>query len=459
MSDSHEDGRLAQARSWLAEHPDLRFVDAFVADMNGVLRGKRLRADAAVKCFQDGLRLPRSLVATDIWGEDVEGSSLLFETGDRDGLCVPVGPGLQLMPWATEPTAQVLTMMHDTDGSSFDADPRQQLVNALAACAQLGLTPVVAFELEFSLFAAEFDDLGRPALPPTTGKARRVADGRIYGMDELDAHGAFVNELYSACDQQGLPLESVIVEAGPGQFEVNLRHQADALCAADHALLLRRVVKGVAARHQLLASFMAKPFGELPGNGMHVHLSVCDEQGKNVFDDGSEMGSALLRHAVGGLQATVPEAMILFAPHLNSMRRFRHKSHAPARVNWGYDNRTVAVRIPVSDGRDRRLEHRVAGADANPFLVLSAILRGLLHGIDGSVEPASPVEGNGYEAAGANIPSDWAGAVQAFVDGQVLSPAFGPLFTRVYHACKRQELAVAGARITDFEYDTYLQTF
>lgn len=447
------------AEQFLLSNPDMQFVDAFLVDLNGVLRGKRLRAGAALKCFESGLRLPRSTVATDVWGGDVQDSELLFESGDRDGLCVPVGTGVQPIPWAERPMAQLLTMMREADGSPFAADPRQQLVNSVQRCARLGLFPVAAFELEFSLFAADLDDMGRPSLPPAAGKARRLLDGRMYAVDELDAYGAFFADLYAACDQQEVPLESAIVEAGPGQFEVNLLHQDDALRAADHAILLRRAIKGVAARHNLLATFMAKPFAERAGNGMHLHLSLRDEHGRNIFNDGSPEGASQLRQSVAGLIATAPEAMIFFAPHLNSMRRFQDGSHAPTRANWGYDNRTVAIRIPADGGDNQRFEHRIAGADANPYLVLSAILNGLLHGIEQALVPATPVDGNGYEAPGVDIPTDWADALQSFANGALLAPAFGPLFTSVYCACKRQEIGVAAARITDFEYDSYLQTF
>ena len=459
MSDIGEGASREQAAAFLVANPELRFIDVFMADLNGVLRGKRLRPEATLKSFDAGMRLPRSIVSTDIWGNDVPGTSLLFESGDRDGACLPVGAGLLPVPWAAEPTAQLLTMMQETSGEAFDADPRQQLVNALDALAERGLRPVVAFELEFSVLAARFDDYGRPTPPPHTGKARRAVDGRIYEMNELDAHAEFIAALYSACEAQDLPLESVIIEAGPGQFEANLRHRANPLQAADDALLLRRAIKGVAARHDLLASFMAKPFSTLAGNGMHVHLSLLGDDGRNLFDDGSPAGSGVLRQAVAGLAVSAPEAMILFAPHSNSMRRFRHESHAPTSANWGYDNRTVAIRIPASDGINRRLEHRIAGADANPMLVLSAMLRGILHGIDAELVPSDPVEGSGYDAPGRALPTDWAGALQAFVDGDILPQAFGPLFARVYEACKRQELAVTDERITDFEYDTYLQRF
>jgi glutamine synthetase len=455
----NRDQLLAQARSLLEAAPELKFVDAFVADLNGVLRGKRLRGKSALKLFNAGLHLPRSSIWNDIWGADILEDSLVLDTGDRDGLCMPVETGLQPVPWAREPSAQILMMMEEPDGSPFSGDPRQLLVQIAGRCSALGLFPVAAIELEFVLLAEKLDDMGRPVLPPSTGRARRLHDGRTYTIGELDAYGAFFGDLYDACDQQGLPLDSALAETGPAQFEVNLSHQDDVVRAADHAILLRRAIKGVAARHGLLASFMAKPFTELPGNGLHVHMSVLDEQRRNIFDDGSPTGSDLLRSAVAGLVATAPEAMIFFAPHLNSMRRYQASSHAPTRVSWGYDNRTAAIRIPSARGRNRRFENRIPGADANPYLVLAAILGGVLHGIDHRLVPPAPVEGNAYAEAGPDLPTDWSEALDGFTNGDVLAPMFGPLLTRIFAACKRQEMRVAAARITDFEYDSYLQAF
>lgn len=449
----------SEARRFLDAAPDIKFVDAFLTDINGVLRGKRLPATSAMNLFETGLRLPRSLVGVDIWGADALENGLVLETGDGDGLCAPVGGGLTSVPWADTPTAQVLMMMGEPDGTPFLADPRQLLVDASRRCVERGLFPAAAFELEFYLLSRDTDELGRPLTPKADFSGRRNLDGRMYAMGELDGQAQFFADLYEACDRQGLPLDTAVVESGPGQFEINLQHQDDVVCAADHAVLLRRAIRGVAAKHDALATFMAKPFGALAGNGMHVHMSIKDKAGANLFDDGTDGGSDMLRRAVAGLIKTAPEAMIFFAPHLNSMRRFQYASHAPTRAAWGYENRTAAIRIPTDSGKNRRFEHRIAGADANPYLVMAALLAGTLHGIDGKLAPPAPVGGDAYDAEGPVLPNDWAGALDLFTRGAVLSSAFGELFTRVFAACKRQEIRVSSSRVTDFEYDTYLQAF
>jgi glutamine synthetase len=348
---------------------------------------------------------------------------------------------------------QAQVMMTEATGAPFGADARQMLLNAQARAKAMGLTPVAAVELEFYLLTRDFDDMGRP-LPPTGANGKRVREGRVYAMAELDAYAEFLGDLYAACDAQGLPLDAAVIEAGPSQFEVNLKHQADIVVAADQAVWLKRAIRGVAARHGLAASFMAKPFGDLPGNGMHAHMSMLDARGANAFETEKK-----LLHAVAGLIATMQEGMILFAPHLNSWRRFQEGSHAPTRAAWGRENRTASVRIPADGGANTRFEHRVAGADANPYLVLAAILFGALYGIENKLTPPPALTGNVYASAAPRLDIGWRAALDAFGDGAALKGSFGPLFEQVYGALKRQEMRAAERRVTDFEYDSYLFAF
>jgi len=447
-----------RAEAFIAGAPDLKFVDAFVADLNGVLRGKRLPAAAAVRLFESGLRLPRSLIGVDIWGYDVMENGLVLETGDVDGLCFPVAD-LMPCPWTAEPSAQIMMMMGDEDGGPFHVDPRQLLIDIKQKLAAHDLHPVAAIELEFYLLSRETDELGRPLLPRSAATGRRINDARMYAMTELDANAAFFSDLYAACDEQGLPLGAAIVEGGAGQFEVNMMHQPDPVLAADQAILFRRTVKGVADKHGLIASFMAKPFGDLAGNGLHVHMSLLNGKGENVFalKDGSD--SPVLHHAIAGLLAAAPEAMIFLAPHMNSYRRFQDASHAPTSLTWGYENRTASIRIPNDDGANRRFEFRIAGADANPYLLIASLLGGVLHGVEKKLTPPPATEGNAYETDAPEVPVSWRRALTTFENGKILAPLFGETFTHVYSALKRQEMQTANERVTDFEYDSYLQTF
>ena len=217
-------------------------------------------------------------------------------------------------------------------------------------------------------------------------------------------------------------------------------------------------MRGVSRRHGYAATFMAKPYVEESGNGFHTHFSLLDRDGNNVFDDGTEQGSDLLRHAIAGMMQLMPESMLVFAPHLNSYRRFMPGAHAPTHASWGYENRTVALRVPESPNLARRIEHRVAGADANPYLVLASILAGALHGMENALEPDAPVEGDAYaeESPHYPLPCEWQDAIARFEQSEILREYLGEEFVRVYAQAKRQERRRLNERISDVEYEAYL---
>ena len=252
---------------------------------------------------------------------------------------------------------------------------------------ELGLGAAVAFELEFYLVEKSGGENGRPRPARAPASGERPADTQVYLMAELDAWAPVLDEIAAACRAQNIPADVATVEYAPAQFEINLRHGGDMLAACDHALLLKRAVKGVAGRHGLTATFMARPFRELSTSGTHVHLSLLDRQGANAFDDGSARGSRRLRHAIGGLAATMAEAVPIWAPNVNGFRRLAAPGWVSQRVSWGYNNRNVALRVPSGPASARRIEHRVAGADANPYLVLAAVLAGGSSRPDGGAGP------------------------------------------------------------------------
>lgn len=443
----------AEALAWLDSQTEIRSLRAAVCDLNGVMRGKRIPVEQAEKVLAGGLRMPLSVVGVDIWGEDIVNSPLVFATGDADGLCEPIGRGILPIDWTAEPTALIPLWLREENGTSFGGDPRRALAGIVERFRGHGLTPVVAMELEFYLYDPAEQ---RPVAPvsPVTGK--RLDADSVLSIDELDDFGSFFRDVYAACAQQGVPADSAIAENGIGQFEINLMHVDDPLRAADDAVLFKRIVKGVARKHGFAASFMAKPYGGRSGSGLHVHFSLLDEKGRNVFDNGRDDGSDTLRHAVGGLIDAMAETTLLFAPHANSYRRLRPGTHAPSAAAWGYENRTVAVRIPGGSPKARRIEHRVAGADANPYLVLAGILAGALVGIERQTTPPAPVTGDAYALHLKSLPPDWASAIDAFAAGQIVSDTLPPMLRDMLVACKRQELQTFAAQVTDFEYETYL---
>lgn len=457
---SHARPRAQAARGFLDGHPQVERVEAFVVDVNGVARGKALPRSSAAKLFKEGVRMPRSSFAFDIWGQDVIAAGLVAETGDTDGLCVPVEGRTHLMPWAAggkKRAAQSLMTMVESGGKPFFADPRTVLANVLARYARRGLTPVVALELEFYLVDAMPDDFGRPQPPRNPKSTRRAYHAQTYGLAESADFAAVLDEISAACTLQNIPADTTLSENGPSQYEINLVHRADALAAADDAILLKRAIKGVAAQHGMLASFMAKPYAAKSGSGMHVHVSVLDRAGKNIFAARDGKGTPVLRHAVGGLLAHLRDSTAVLAPHANSYRRFRVGSHAPTTLTWGYDNRSAALRIPAASPEATRIEHRVAGADANPYLALAVILAAMLEGLEKKMKAPPALAGNAYRAGARHLPRRWDEALDLLDGSAFIERAFGKAFKKVFLACKRQESALIDAEVSSVEHDAYLR--
>ncbi|MGF1529115.1 MAG: glutamine synthetase family protein [Candidatus Competibacterales bacterium] len=461
MNNPAESPFAAECEAFWARHPAVDGVELLLPDTNAVLRGKWLAGDARSSLVQGRVKLPRSVFAIDVWGGEVVESRLIFETGDRDGVCMAIPGTLKPVPWRTD-GAQVLLTMVEASGEPFFGDPRQQLGAAVARLRARGLAPVVAMELEFYLVDVAH---GVPRPPVAPGGERREAP-QLYGIDELRAFDDFFAALRRACRCQDLPLDALVAEYSPGQYEVNLHHVKDPLLAADQLVMLKRAVRETARSFGLAATFMAKPYGGEAGSGLHVHVSLMDRGGVNalareeVVPPGALASEVrlgpLLRHAVGGLLASMGDAMALFAPHANSYRRFQAHTLAPLAPTWGYDNRTAAVRIPACGAEARRLEHRVAGADANPYLVLAAILGGIEWGLERAVEPPPAVVGDGY-LCGHGLPRTWEAALEAFEQSAFIAETFGVPYRHLFHACKRQELDLLSRRVSDVEYASYLQ--
>lgn len=447
-----------ELEGFLADHPDITGVELLIPDGCGVIRGKRLAREGLAKLYEEGVRIPGSIFALDVTGADVKEAGLQWEEGDADRVCWPVKGTLRPVPWHRRPLGQVLLTMHEEDGSPFFADPRQVLARVAERYRAEGLTPVVAVELEFYLIDRALMPDGRPQLPVSPATGQRESAAQVLSMAALSEFDAFFAGVERAASAQGIPADAAVSEAAPGQYEINLKHEPDALAAADHGVLLKRLIKGVAGSVGFDATFMAKPFADQAGNGLHIHFSLLDRQGRNIFDDGGARGSETLRHAIGGLAATMAESMAILAPNANSYRRFQQESYAPLAPVWAYNNRTTALRIPSGDGLARRVEHRVAGADANIYLVVAAVLAGAHYGIRHRIDPGPPIVGNAYEKAEPTLPNSWQAALQAFDEGEVLRDYLGAEFCRVYSACRWAERRNFHSVVSTLEYQWYLRT-
>lgn len=442
-------------KNWLRKHPEVRTIRVAAADLNGQPRGKRVPVRFADAVVTNGTRFPMSVLNLDIWGEDVEDSPLVFESGDADGILRPTERGFMPMPWLDAPTALMPIWMYRENGQPYDGDPRHVLARILDRYRERGLTPVCAMELEFYLI----DDSGRKlqAPPsPRSGKRRKAAE--IMSIRALDAFDVFFTDLYDACEAMDIPADTAISESGLGQFEINLMHTDDALRAADDAWLFKMLLKGLARRHGFAASFMAKPYPDYSGNGLHTHFSVIDRNGRNIFDNGEPEGTELLRHAVAGCLDAMHDCTLIFAPHANSYERLVPEAHAPNQICWGYENRTTAIRIPSGNPVARRIEHRVAGGDVNPYLMLAAILGAALIGIDEKLTPPDPVTGNAYALDLPLLPDTWAEAIEVFEKSEKVRRIFPAELIRNLVMTKRQELRYMGELSTEEQTEIYLDT-
>lgn len=441
--------------SWLHDHPEVRNVRCGAADLNGQARGKRVPRRFAEKLETEGTRFPLSVLNLDIWGEDIDDSPMVFETGDPDGVLLPTERGYVPIPWLSAPSALIPVWMHSEDGTPYAGDPRHALANVVARYKTLGLTPVAATEMEFYLV----DDSGREIrqpMSPRSGKRRPGAE--ILSLRALDAFDDFFNDLYDACDAMDIPAEAAISEAGTGQFEVNLEHVPDALKAADDAWLFKMLVRGLARNHGMAASFMAKPYDEYAGNGLHTHFSIIDADGNNLMANDTFEGTQMLQNAIAGCLKGIPDLALIFAPHGNSYERLVPNSHAPTGICWAYDNRTASIRVPGGSFKARRVEHRVAGGDVNPYLFLAAVLGSALIGIEDNLTPGAPITGNAYDQDLPQVPSTWADAIDAFDKSPIARRIFDPILVENFVLTKRQEMMNFDQLTPEEQLDLYLDT-
>ena len=447
---------IPELDAYLAAHPGTRFLDAVMFDLCGTAIGKRYPVRDAAKVWTSGVAFCAGITTLDALGAcwDVEGIG--FSDGDPDATSFPVAGTLVPVPWA-EATAQVLIAPAPPEGAAgWWFDPRTILQGVVARFAALGVVPVVACELEFYLVDPARDAGGRvsPARPVRGGRASEAP--RVLAFDKLDEWGAILAEIDAACQAQGVPAGAATAEYGGAQFEVNLGHLPDPVAAADHALMLRRIVKGVANRHGLEATFMSKPFADQSGSGLHIHLSLVDADGRNVFDERLPGGDAMLGHAIAGLQATTYDAMALFAPNLNAYRRFAPNQFVPVNTSWGFNNRSVSFRVPAGGGAARRIEHRIAGAEANPYLVMAAVLAGVHHGVSQRMQPSAPSTGNAGEEADPEMPLKLWTALDRLEGSALMADYLGSRYPAAYATIKRAEFEAFMAEVLPREYDWYL---
>lgn len=432
-----------EAQGFLDAHPEVEAIDILLSDLHGIGRGKMIRRHELASLFRAGRGMPASLFAQDVEGNDVPAALDTQSDGGGDSLCWPVPGTLGRQP---NGRGLVLLQMFDRQGGPVPHDPRGAMMGQIARARAAGYQPMGALELEFYLL----DEKGDMARAPLGG--RRLSGTNCMSVDELDEMSPFFDVVYAAAASFDLPLETLISEYAPGQFELTLRYR-DLARAADDIVLVRQILRSTARRFGMRTCFMAKPFGGRSGSGMHLHLSLTDPRGgANLFADGPQGDlSPLMLNAIGGVRAAMADSMLVLGPTLNSWRRLSGAIYSPACNSWGLDDRNVALRIPGGDGAARHFEHRVAGVDANPYLVAACVLGSALDGIEARADPgpASSTEG------APPLPRDWSQAVQAFAGSASMRRILGPGLHTAYAAIKQHEVARLADHVTDIEWQLY----
>lgn len=410
----------------------VRDVECLFPDVSGYPRGKLMPAST----FASGgeLRIAQAIPMQCVTGD--YSYDPIFPDQDPDVLLVPDYATVKPVPWASVPRVLVIHDCVELTGEPCQFAPRTILKEVLARYERHGLRPVVAPEIEFYLTAPN-DDPTQPLRAPAMRGGRSEVGQSAFSLNTLNEHAAFWDEFRMTLDVLGIRADTWIHEVGLTQFEINLLHD-DPIVVADQAFLFKYAAKEVALKHGMNAVFMAKPIAQQPGSSMHLHQSLVDGAGRNVFSNADGSESVVFRHYIAGLQANLPNLMLLFAPFVNSYRRFVKGSQAPVNFHWGYDNRTTGLRIPKSGPAARRVENRVAGADANPYLVIAATLAAGLDGIENAMPPTDPMHGSAYAEAH-TLARTFVAAHEDFLRDGVAVKLFGQRFVTAYAAVKELE--------------------
>lgn len=440
------------ASAWL-EYRGIEDIECITPDQAGVARGKMMPSSKFTS--NTSLALPSAVfMATISGGYPEDGNGFVYPEDDGDLKMVPDLSTLTVVPWEDDPTAAVICDLVHQDGRTVEFTPRNVLKNVVAAYDRLGLKPVVAPEIEFYLVHKN-PDPDYPLTPPVGRSGRAIGGGAGYSIAGVNEFDELIDDIYHFSESQGLEIDTLIHEEGAGQLEINLRH-GDPIELADQVFMFKRTIREAALKHNIYATFMAKPIQGQPGSAMHIHQSIIDKKtGANIFtaSDGSETDQFF--HFIGGMQKHVPNALVMLAPYVNSYRRLTQAASAPVNNKWGYDNRTTAFRVPRSDPAARRVENRIPSSDANPYLALAASLACGLIGLKNRLESEAPVVTTANEDE-IDLPRGLLEAVDLFEQDEELASLLGKTFATTYAAIKRAEFETFMEVISPWEREYLL---
>ena len=408
-------------------------VECVIGDIAGVARGKAMPAAKFAK--QTNYFLPNSIFLQTITGEWADNPFDAFT--EPDMILEPDWTTATAAPWTADITLQVIHDAKDQQGNLVPYSPRNVLRRIVDLYAKQGWRPVVAPEMEFFLTARNIDP-NQPVIPPMGRSGRRAAGKQAYSLSAVDEYGKVIDDIYDFAEAQGLEIDGILQEGGAGQIELNLAH-GDPVRLADDVFFFKRLIREAALRHDCFATFMAKPIAGEPGSAMHIHTSVVDvTTGKNIFAGPKGVETEAFGHFIGGLQKHLGAAIALFAPYVNSYRRYVPDFAAPINLEWGRDNRTTGLRVPISAPAARRVENRLPGMDCNPYLGIAATLACGYLGLVNKVQPRPEFTGSAYIDS-EDIPVNLGDALDLLDEDEALKEVMGPGFVAVYDSVKRNE--------------------
>ena len=441
-----------EAGVWL-EWRGIEDIECITPDQAGVARGKMMPSKKFTS--DTSLALPSAVFMATISGDYPEdGHGFVYPEDDGDLKLEPDLSTLSIVPWESDPTAQVICDLVHQDGRTVEFTPRNVLRRVMDAYAKRGLRPVVAPEIEFYLVNKN-PDPDYPLTPPVGRSGRAIGGGQGYSIAGITEFDELIDDIYHFSEAQGLEIDTLIHEEGAGQLEINLRH-GDPVELADQVFMFKRTIREAALKHDTYATFMAKPIQGQPGSAMHIHQSILDKKtGRNVFTDADGGETPAFRHFIGGMQRHIPNALVMFAPYVNSYRRLTQAASAPVNTKWGYDNRTTAFRVPRSDPAARRVENRIPSSDANPYLALAASLACGLLGMIEQIEPDAPV-GTTANEDDIDLPRGLLEAVELFEGDEALCELLGTSFASTYAAIKKAEFETFMEVISPWEREYLL---
>ncbi|WP_413283547.1 glutamine synthetase family protein [Vibrio sp. MA40-2] len=436
-------------RKWILEN-NITEVECLIPDITGNARGKIIPANKFLK--DKGMRLPESLFFQTITGDWPDDDTMIDLT-EKDMILEPDPQTIRFVPWAKEPTAQIIHNCYDASGDLVGIAPRSVLKRVLKLYHDKGWTPIVAPELEFFLVKQNLD-WDYPLEPPVGRNGRPETARQSFSIDAVNEFDPLFEDMYDFCEVQELEVDTLIHESGAAQMEINFDH-GEALESADQVFLFKRTVRESALTHNVYATFMAKPMEHEPGSAMHIHQNILDKDGNNLFSNPDGSNSKALYNYIAGLQKYTPAGLSFFAPNVNSYRRLVFGDSAPTNLEWGEDNRTVGLRIPVSDGKSRRVENRYAGADANPYLAMAVSLACGYLGMVQELEPTDiateDTSQDPYE-----LPRTVEEALRLLENCDELKEILGERFVAAYVAIKRKEYQTFFQVISSWEREFLL---